>query len=1069
MSSSYDYREHWISNVSPNEPYKFERRLSWSSCTESDFFNNFSSDSTYFSSSFLDSTYTNTQAIIDCLQSNWDFPLRNVEQDEQKPFVDLWLPLELLVKSVLTEEFPEISSFCSDIAIKDAARLLINRLVDLSDCILWEKYSNYRKPGSFFLAQSRSNNNQFPPRFIYQDFIFHLRSELLVELFAEYPVFKFFVGTIYSHWLSFVCELLSRLVNDQLLIQSHFSIPSSHRLFSIEGDLSDPHRNGRSVLILSFTSPTNDTSLESLKLVYKPKSIELDFKFYTFLKCINDKSSLNPFRILKILSLANYGYIEYLPSDELILAKDLPLFYAQLGQLSSLLYLLGCTDLHHENLIVSKGQLVLIDAETIFDSTLPSDNDDVISRYRPTPLEHSLFRSLLTCGLLPYWSHYGALNTPIDISAIGINSPTADTSLSAGWININSDAMRAGQILRPTRRPTTLPISIGSSNPFLLYTNSFVNGFRSQCDLLISLRPFLLSSNGPIDQFYNLQRRALIRATQVYYTLQRQQFLPKSLSSFFEQSLVLEKLSLGYLVHTTRPDNWPIFLSEVDQMMNLDIPMFDHAIGSDLFETSLGDTVSLQFPDAHASVKSRLLALDEHSINFQITLILGSFEASALHNHELLDKASFLNPQAISQSTVSSYMPSLDDIDKFILNYLNNSVFLDDHSRCQWLTFNLHPSNVFSFYINNCSLYSGISALPSFIDNFLVSSPFQPVTYSDEFSNIQKISQSSGSSLAYNLNFPDNATVLRWWRDNSLGLNGCGGHLLALSLTSANCDSFFIPEVFDVISQTTRPSLLHGSLGLIPALLSIGSTRSMELANHIGFHLSSNIVDSNFFSSSQSGYPVGFLHGASGLSAVLLRLYRSFPNDLYLHVARASLDYVMSLNDPDLGIPPIIQNSFFHETTFSVNDYKFSLDLSSGLAGVLLSRICLFDSPLWDDKCLHDLTNFITFILEHEDQLLGLNLAYGRLGPLAVIDLLLHLKIPLSIQLLDQLNGFVARQRQILSSDLMSSDPHFYPNKHLSVYPLGFFDGLLGIGHFFNQYKMPKNFFKFFFTLGLFE
>ena len=61
-----------------------------------------------------------------------------------------------------------------------------------------------------------------------------------------------------------------------------------------------------------------------------------------------------------------------------------------LGRLSSVLWVLGCTDLHHENLILSSNQLVLVDAETIFDSPITSDFDSNIA-ILPTKLESLYF------------------------------------------------------------------------------------------------------------------------------------------------------------------------------------------------------------------------------------------------------------------------------------------------------------------------------------------------------------------------------------------------------------------------------------------------------------------------------------------------------------------------------------------------------------------------------------------------------------------------------------------------------------------------------------------------------
>lgn len=49
--------------------------------------------------------------------------------------------------------------------------------------------------------------------------------------------------------------------------------------------------------------------------------------------------------------------------------SDLGTFYRSAGRMVGVLYLLGGTDAHFENLIVSGTSLALLDAETLFDTT----------------------------------------------------------------------------------------------------------------------------------------------------------------------------------------------------------------------------------------------------------------------------------------------------------------------------------------------------------------------------------------------------------------------------------------------------------------------------------------------------------------------------------------------------------------------------------------------------------------------------------------------------------------------------------------------------------------------------
>jgi len=67
---------------------------------------------------------------------------------------------------------------------------------------------------------------------------------------------------------------------------------------------------------------------------------------------------------------AHYGYMEYIPHDwpehHCMTESEAPRFYERLGALSALALILGVSDLHHRNLIVSCGKPYLADLETAF-------------------------------------------------------------------------------------------------------------------------------------------------------------------------------------------------------------------------------------------------------------------------------------------------------------------------------------------------------------------------------------------------------------------------------------------------------------------------------------------------------------------------------------------------------------------------------------------------------------------------------------------------------------------------------------------------------------------------------
>ena len=185
---------------------------------------------------------------------------------------------------------------------------------------------------------------------------------------------------------------------------------------------------------------------------------------------------------------------------------------------------------------------------------------------------------------------------------------------------------------------------------------------------------------------------------------------------------------------------------------------------------------------------------------------------------------------------------------------------------------------------------------------------------------MQRIKTSTESTLTYWIDNADRSSLLRWWCDCPHGINGCGGHLLALSNSPSidiDIDSFFIPEVFDLCVTSLRISLLNGSVGLIPALTSIGSPLSLELAHRLGNYVCTELAELTPFQLHDKEFPIGFFHGTSGITSVFTRLYLSSPADIYLDLAQAALDYERSLFNSDFLIPPVVHNSFFAHNSYS--------------------------------------------------------------------------------------------------------------------------------------------------------
>ncbi|HYI02018.1 DUF4135 domain-containing protein, partial [Hyalangium sp.] len=111
-----------------------------------------------------------------------------------------------------------------------------------------------------------------------QERFHHFSTVLLQEpgaraaLLEEYPVLARLMVTALERWQEASLELLGHLAADRELLERTFlSGRELGTLVVAQGGISDLHRGGRGVFLLRFSS--------GLRLVYKPKSLEVDVHF----------------------------------------------------------------------------------------------------------------------------------------------------------------------------------------------------------------------------------------------------------------------------------------------------------------------------------------------------------------------------------------------------------------------------------------------------------------------------------------------------------------------------------------------------------------------------------------------------------------------------------------------------------------------------------------------------------------------------------------------------------------------------------------------------------------------
>ncbi len=154
------------------------------------------------------------------------------------------------------------------------------------------------------------------------------------------------------------------------LVRAGLTTPHAE-LDSVEFSGADFHKQGQAPLFLRFTDRiTGDTS----KLVYKPSDLSVDRSIFGR-NDIDDKSvaqTLDPsgsyisqYRIVTAEDAQHheYGYMEFVESGEPTNRDELLSVYRSLAQNMALSYLVGLEDVHHENVLLLRDRVQVIDME----------------------------------------------------------------------------------------------------------------------------------------------------------------------------------------------------------------------------------------------------------------------------------------------------------------------------------------------------------------------------------------------------------------------------------------------------------------------------------------------------------------------------------------------------------------------------------------------------------------------------------------------------------------------------------------------------------------------------------
>ncbi len=802
------------------------------------------------------------------------------------------------------------------------------------------------------------------------------------------------------------------------------------KVSQIQTSLSDPHNQGRTVILLTFES--------GLKLVYKPKDLGLEVAWNQFLDWCNHQSQLLDLKVIQVLNQQGYGWVEYVEHQPCTDEAAVERFYQRAGMLLCLIYALRGTDCHHENLIASGSHLVLIDMETLLHHEANLIENSPIAQAFESDSMQQFWGSVLRTGLLPRWDFSADKRIAYDISGLGSTDSQQAPRKVPRWQEINTDDMHL--------RNETLTMPIQKNVPLLGdialspndYQGQLCAGFEQMYRFLSAHKESLLAPESPLAAFEHQQVRFVFRATRIYFTILQQVWIPDYLKNGADYSIKLDRLSYAYLVAQEKPNAWSILQAELRAMEQLDIPFFTASANSDALALTGISAIPQYFKQAsYQQVTEQLQALDETDLARQVAIIQGAFSArvaqTAATQHQQGQEESLppLSPEQLIQEAQK------------IATELETRALQDADGSLNWIGMGFVPeAERFQLQVLGDGLYDGRCGVALFFAGLY------QVTQEHRFSELAlRVLQ----PLRQQPEMLDRDTQQRFARLTGIGgASGLGSIIYALVkisqfledetlLTNARRGASWITP--ELIAADRQLDIIGGAAGAILGLLSLyeatAETTVLEKAIACGQHLLDQQVSEDGATKAWRALNerplTGFSHGAAGIAYALLRLYSATGEQNYLEAALEGIEYERSVfsekhaNWPDLR-------------SLEGRDSGFPVQWCHGAAGIGLGRLGslgIVEMPAIKGEIEIALQTTQKQGLQAID-----HLCCGNLGRVEVLLVgAQRLNSPGWRQVaLQQATNIVARAQQTGAYQLFANLPN-------SVFNPGFFQGTAGIGY----------------------
>lgn len=1031
---------HWQELVAPGDEAAFRRRLAWDGLDVAALRRGLARPCLVADAPLPEWAVTlqNVVTVYEFLPHDGENADRAISHEDPVAFEDVLVPFVALARFRLLGDDGQFEGI-SEASLVTLERALLRHLAELFRHPLYQQFNLHRalnQTGYFRHAAHAGVDRQNAE---YSAFVARMRSHNIILFFLNFPVLARLAVQAMNNWIDSTSELLDRLTNDRPSIQAAFANGMNlGEVVALGTELSDAHNGGRSVVAVRFAS--------GIKLIYKPRDLSLERAYFSLLEWLNANGSPLKFRSLHVVERSGYGWVEFADNADCADESEAELYFQRAGMILCLVYALGGTDFHFENIVASGDQPILVDLETIIHPQLSVAPDIATMGGAHFLAQVRVQEGILSTGLLPWWvtNDDGAA---IDVSGLGGFVEQEGIDRVAQWLNPNTDQMEL------VYEFGTIPVSGnvvrigGCTVSATAYSDWIVDGFRTMHAVLNRNRDLLLAAESPLWALAGHNTRFLFRDTRVYGNLLMSTLNCEALQDGALRSIELDILSKPLLWTKSASHFWPLRQSEQAALERMDIPYFAASANDNVIALEEGGVLGGSFDEAPLTrAFMRVRALEDDDID-----ALSQIIRSSLNARVAINGADVAAPEdELDQDFVLSADELLGQASK-ISNDLHDHAIRSPDGSVSWIGLTFLPvAERFQLQPAGPELYSGYSGIALYL------AAFAKTTGDDQFG---KLALQALQLMRRGLNDANSVTEFLSLAGTG-GATGAGSIIYAMVRISqflqdesliddANRLAFHVST--ELIAEDTAVDIVSGLAGALLGLLTLydrtGEQWVLDRAISCGQQLLDKRVETSTAHRSWRARGVanplsGFSHGAAGIAYALLRLFGCTRNAAYMTAAIEGIAYEQSLFIPSVGN----WRDLREKSNPNHDDAHHCTSWCHGAPGIVLARmgaLAALDTPEIRAAINIGLTTTESFGLGGFD-----HLCCGSMGR---VDILME-----GARRLDRPELLKAAKRMAARAVRRAQrDGGYRTQSGLGMTDPGFFSGTVGIGYTFLRLAYP--------------